>query len=146
MRPTILSNVLNQDPSQPFPEGQLPRSCTLGMASAHIWGINVREREEKRTPSSHSKSNFNTVISFWNHRERGTGFSAMPFPHTTHMGAGVAASSCSLDCMVWPLPWDAVVVACSRLTSALARHNSCPTSPSEHAERANLHDITKPTR
>lgn len=36
----------------------------------------------------------------------GAGVSTMPFPHTIHLGAGGAASSCSLNFMVWPLPWD----------------------------------------
>ena len=35
----------------------------------------------------------------------GTGFSAMSFPHTIHIGADAAASSCSFNSMVWLQPW-----------------------------------------
>ena len=48
----------------------------------------------------------------------GAGFSAMPFSHTIHTGAGVEAPSCSLNYIVSPLPWDGVVVAFSKHMSA----------------------------
>lgn len=48
----------------------------------------------------------------------GVGLSALPLPHAINMAAGVAASSYRLNSMVWPLPWDGVVVAFSGLTPA----------------------------
>ena len=47
----------------------------------------------------------------------GPGFTAMPFSHTIQMGAGAAVSRCRLNSMAWPMPWGAVVVSFSRLTS-----------------------------
>lgn len=52
------SNVLNQDNSQLIPEGQLSRSCTLGMAPARRRGTRVSKRGDNRTARSHSQPNF----------------------------------------------------------------------------------------
>ena len=104
-------------------------------------GIDVsREREKKMPPSSHSQLNSH-------HRYQlleplhGAGFSTMPLTHHT-MGAGVAASSFSPSSMVWPLPWDGVIVAFSELTSDfllpvkqyLTDHNSSHTGPFEDVD------------
>ena len=79
-------------------------------------GIDVsRERGKNITPSLHSQSNSN-------HRYQlleplhGAVFSTIPLPHTIPVGAGVAASSCSLGSVAWPLPWVGVIVAFSELT------------------------------
>ena len=68
----------------------------------------------------------------------------MPFPHTIHMGADIAASRCSLNSMVWPLPWDGIVGVFSTLTSAFshpakqysAGRISCHTTPFDLMDRA----------
>lgn len=75
--------VLNQDTTQPFPEGQLPRSCILGMTLAQIRSANVRERGGRITPSSHSQSNIHCRYQLVE-PPHGAGFIAMPFRHTIH--------------------------------------------------------------
>ena len=134
---------MNQDVRQPFPEGQVLRSYTLGMAMQRR-GIDVsRERGKNITPSLHSQSNSN-------HRYQlleplhGAVFSTILLPHTIPMGAGVAASSCSLGSVAWPLPWVGVIVVFSDLTSDFLLHvkhystgcTSCHTGPLEDVDSA----------
>ena len=107
-------------------------------------GIDVsRERGKNITPSLHSQANSN-------HRYQlleplhGTVFSTIPLPHIIPMGAGVAASSCSLGSVAWPPPWVGVIVAFSELTFDFllpVKHystgcNSCHTGPLEDVDSA----------
>ena len=74
----------------------------------------------------------------------GADFSTMPFPHITYLSAGGVAEICRLNCMVWRLPRDRLIVAFSKAASVFSlstkRHstsdNSCYTSSFGHANRA----------
>lgn len=95
-----MSNVLDtgQDTSRPCPEGQLPGSYARdGAKKGHQYMI---ERAEKRTPSSRSDSKPSPPIYLLEPLlVHGPGCSAMPLPHTIQDGAGITASSCSLNSM-----------------------------------------------
>lgn len=148
MRPTKPSNVLNQDPSQSFSEGQLPRSCAFGMASAHIRGIKVRERGGKRTYSSHSKSNFTTISVSRTTAAYMAPVSASCPSHTLHIWvrtlqhrAAASVPWCGRCRGMQSSSWHAQGL---RLHSA--PHNSCPTSLSEHMEHATSISLYNPIR
>lgn len=125
------------------PENQFARSYELGKVPAPNRNINVSQREKQTTLLSHIISNVHGRHKL-PYLQHATGFSATPFPHTIHMGADVAASSCNLDSMVWPLPWDGDAGAISRFTSAFclptkqhsAGQTSCHTRRFEQVNRA----------
>ena len=111
------SNALNQDKSQLFPAGRLPRSCTLGMAPARRSCTHQSKRGENGPHDHTSNQSFTTDIRCQPiERLHCADFSTTPLPHTTYLSAGGVAEICRVDCMVCRLPWDRVIVGFPKAT------------------------------